>query len=186
MDSQKHKALFFIALIPTEPLFSRITELKVAFSQEYGSRHALKSPPHITLIPPFRADAKTIEHLGKDLKIFASRERAFSIQIHGYGAFKPRVIYLNVLGSETAMGFRNKLLSTVIPDKPVNKGKLHITLATRDLSVDMFHKAWSFCKDGYFSGSFVADRFFLLKHDGKKWQIEADFPLKDETSPVRS
>jgi 2'-5' RNA ligase len=170
--------LYFIALIPPEPLRSRIAELKDAFACQYNSRHALKSPPHVTLVPPFRADANEHERLISHLKVQASRQTEFELQIEGYGAFKPRVIYLDVQDSESALGLMQKLLSIVMPERQSKKGKLHITLATRDLSTDMFYKAWKASKDLSFSESFLVDRLYFLKHDGAKWQIEEEFQFR--------
>lgn len=180
MKMKEARPLFFIALIPPDPLRGRITELKVAFANQYNARHALKSPPHVTLVPPFRADKAQMEHLCRQLKIIAKKAYKFELQVKGYGAFKPRVIYLDVPEKQEAMVLRQKLLSLVMPEEQGKKGKLHITLAARDLSVEMFLKAWEANKDQPFITSFVVDSVYLLKHDGAKWHFYKEFGLNSD------
>ncbi|NEQ19818.1 MAG: hypothetical protein F6K28_10405 [Microcoleus sp. SIO2G3] len=50
LQSQK---LYFIALLPPEEIQDYANQIKQYFADHYGSRHAQKSPPHITLQPPF-------------------------------------------------------------------------------------------------------------------------------------
>jgi len=182
MRKKEKRALLFIALIPPKPLRGRIAELKFAFAQKYESRHALNAPPHITLVPPFMADSLEVEQLVRDLEGLAGKEHEFELMICDYGAFKPRVIYLDVQEHEKAGSLRQKLLSRVMPERENIRGKLHITLATRDLSKAMFHRAWKDSRNLSFSESFHVDRFYLLKHDGKNWQMYHEFTFKKGAS----
>jgi hypothetical protein len=45
--------LYFIAHVPEEPVFADLMALKTAVRDLYGSKAALRSPPHITLHMPF-------------------------------------------------------------------------------------------------------------------------------------
>ena len=49
---------YFIALIPPEPLFTQIHQLKIYCSEAFGSKAALRSPPHLTLHMPFEWTSK--------------------------------------------------------------------------------------------------------------------------------
>ena len=180
MKMKETRPLYFIAIIPPEPLRSRIAELKVTFADQYYARHALKSPPHVTLVPPFRADEAQLEDLCHHFQVIAGKSYKFQLKVMDYGAFKPRVIYLDVPEKQEAMVLRQKLLSLVMPEMQGKKCKLHITLATRDLSTDMFYKAWETSKDQSFNASFVVECFYLLKHDGAKWQFYKEFELKSD------
>jgi 2'-5' RNA ligase len=48
--------LYFIAIIPPQPYKEKIAGIKQSFAEIYHVSHALKSPPHITLIPPFKTE----------------------------------------------------------------------------------------------------------------------------------
>ncbi|MFN6233029.1 MAG: 2'-5' RNA ligase family protein, partial [Microcystis sp.] len=52
--NQPQGSLFFIALLPPPEVQEIATKIKVEFAEIYNSRAALKSPPHVTLQPPFR------------------------------------------------------------------------------------------------------------------------------------
>jgi len=56
----------------------------------------------------------------------------------------------------------------------------HMTIATRDLSKKMFHKAWPEFKDREFKASFTADSLHLLKHSGKQWEFFREFSFEGE------
>jgi len=49
----KKAPLFFVALLPPEDLQREISAFKKHIANTWGACHALKSPPHITLQPPF-------------------------------------------------------------------------------------------------------------------------------------
>ena len=48
--------LYFIALIPPEPLKDQIQDIKLEVTEKFNSSHSLNAPPHITLLSPFRMD----------------------------------------------------------------------------------------------------------------------------------
>ena len=48
------KNLFFIALIPPEPIKSEVMAFKKEMEEKFDSKAALRSPPHITLHMPFQ------------------------------------------------------------------------------------------------------------------------------------
>jgi len=48
--------LYFFAVVPPEEIQSSVTDIKQDFKERFNASHALKSPPHITLIPPFKYD----------------------------------------------------------------------------------------------------------------------------------
>ena len=79
--SKEDQKLYFIALVPPEPIFTEVEELKNYFSQHFESSAALKSPPHITLHMPFRLkDDKEIllvEHLEKNYYSVISKKSVY-------------------------------------------------------------------------------------------------------------
>ena len=104
------KHLYFIALLPAEPLRGQIYKLKQQFAEQYHSRHALKSPPHVTLVPPFKMSPESAMTFSTSLASFAHSNHVFNVEIEGYGAFAPRVIYLNILKQDALEKLQKKLL----------------------------------------------------------------------------
>jgi len=92
--------LYFYALVPPEDIQNYITRIKMDFKERFESVHALKSPPHITLIPPFRYNSSSEKQLIKTLENFSSGEIKFKQKLQGFGFFPPRVIFVKVGKSE--------------------------------------------------------------------------------------
>ncbi|MTJ07719.1 2'-5' RNA ligase family protein [Anabaena sp. UHCC 0204] len=55
---------FFIALLPPQHIQEYANSIKQYFADKYASRSAQKSPPHITLQPPFEWPDNAVSNLG--------------------------------------------------------------------------------------------------------------------------
>jgi 2'-5' RNA ligase len=53
----------------------------------------------------------------------------------------------------------------------------HITVATRDLTRVAFNEAWPEMKDREFTGRFTVKSVFLLRHNGRHWDILLECPF---------
>ena len=101
--------LYFIALVAPEEIQSSITEIKLDFKNRFSASHALKSPPHITLIPPFRFDKKNENNLIKILDEFSMYEPRFKQKLDDFGSYPPRVIYIKVDKSDSLKNLHSRL-----------------------------------------------------------------------------
>src|SRR5688500_4638077 len=88
--------LHFIAIVTPDHINRQVLEWKNYMLQQFNCKVALKSPAHITLIPPFSMPAAEQQALTGILKQFAQHQHSFSIHIKNFAAFKPRVIYAAV------------------------------------------------------------------------------------------
>lgn len=176
-------ALFFIAIIPPNPLKEEVQEIKKSFSIKYNVRHALKSPPHITLIPPFKTKQENEKKLSDVLEDFVESRHGVDIELDGYGCFKPRVIFLNPLMSNELRSLHEALADvfyTCFPylTRPDRQFHPHLSIAFRDLKPKQFHQAWTECRHMQFKANFRADGVCLLKHDGQRWQEHRNFDFR--------
>lgn len=184
----KNQTLYFIAIIPEEPLRKQLNALKEEFSTSYHTYHALKSPPHITLIPPFIFAHQKKQILTSALQEFAHLRSVFEVSILNYGAFKPRVIYLNISKNDSLDRLHQMITNKCSKELGINMNKSlpfhpHMTLAFRDLSPQMFHKAWERYKVEYYWASFNVMSLFLVEHNGKNWEIAHEFPFAPPILP---
>jgi 2'-5' RNA ligase len=172
---------YFIALIPPEALCERIWILKLEFADKYGAKNALKLPAHITLQIPFRINDKEESGLLELLKDFASKQHTFGVVVSGFRKFSNRVIFADVETKQPVIEVFEKLqnkLSIHLNLKDHEKATEihpHFTLASRDLDHRNFQLAWADFKDREFLVSFQATSIFLLKHNGKNWDILKEF-----------
>ena len=178
------KALYFIAVVPEQPLFDRITKIKNYFAVNYNSRAALRSPPHITLLMPFQWKSAKEDQLLLALKEAVAGFESFDIKLNGFGAFPPRVIYIRVLEQPELVLLKNAVnntalqkwnLTQVIDERPFHP---HLTVAFRDLRKAQFHEAWQEFETKSFQESFTVRDLVLLKHNGKHWDIYEKFPFR--------
>lgn len=180
-DSQ----LYFVAIVPDNKTVEEISILKDLFSENYNSKASLNSLSHITLHMPFWLRDKKMDSLIKLLSRIAEESRDFGIQLKGFGSFPPKAIFLEVeendklnkLQNKIKTSFRRelKLMNSNYKDQAFHP---HITLAFRDLSKENYQKAWAKFKDQNFEGKFNANALLLLKHDGKRWEKDREFPFK--------
>ncbi len=170
--------LYFIAVMPPETIQKEVTDLKFLFKDEYQAKHALKSPPHITLLPPFKWKEDREQELIVALDSFTETCKGFWVRLNGFGAFPPRVIFINVEENEELNSLFHQILKRF--DKIFDIKKLirnserfnpHLTLATRDLKRENFQKAWGVFRKRSYDETFFADNVVLLKHNGGFWEV---------------
>ncbi len=176
--------LYFIGIIPPNDSYDVACQLKHYFKEHFSSKASLNSPPHITLHMPFQwKEEKEIDLIAK-LKQFSAEIKSFNLQLSNFGSFPPRVIFIDVLPNNP-LGELHKslhrfakrelnLFNANYKDLPFHP---HITLAFRDLKKPMFVKAWEEFQTKQFQADFNVDRFALLKHDGKEWEVYKEFEL---------
>jgi 2'-5' RNA ligase len=168
---------YFIAIIPPEPGYEQIENLKNYFSDHYHTKAALKSPPHITLHMPFEWKLEKEEILCNGLKSFFGGLNAFELELQNFSCFAPRTIFINVIKTEALEQLEVKLhrfcrmefnlFNARYQDLPFHP---HVTIAFRDLRKTTFAKAWNEFLDKKFTDKFRVVNVVLLKHNGKLWE----------------
>lgn len=173
--------LYLLALLPAEKLREEIRLLKLEMKDRFGAGHALKSLAHITLQMPFRKACSEEEPMIARLNSLSSTFRSFLVELNGFSAFPPRVIFLHIENPNPIKKMRKKLLPVLREELKIPAGRTdrvfnpHLTIATRDLTEDTFNSAWPEYQNRPFAASFKVDSFFLLKHNGKFWDIFKEF-----------
>jgi len=179
-------ALYFIALIPVPGLRKEIRSLKDEIKTVTGAKKALNSPAHITLQRPFKRIIEFEEKLISKLKLFAEAQYPFTVSLSGFDCFEPRVIFVAIQNSKEIQKLHTELNSFLLDyldfeTKEINTNiHLHITIATRDLNKNIFHKVWPRYKDRKFNRKFTVKSIFLLEHNGKSWDVIQEFLFEEE------
>lgn len=171
------RALYFVAIIPPSGLRKTVEDIKQEFSKTFHVFHALKSPPHITLIPPFQLGKEPLKPIREKLMKLVSHESKFELSTKGFSSFGSRVIFIDIYKSQALNELYihvNSVFEHAMDKKPFNP---HMTIAFRDLSKEIFEKAWPAYSEKSFSQSFEVDSISLLKHNGKKWEVYEQFPF---------
>ncbi len=178
------KRRYFIALLPPSPIQAEVTAVKEYISRTFESRAALRSPPHITLQAPFEWLESDIDQVRTCLAHFASGLIPFTVSLSGFGAFVPRVIYIQVESTADLTHLQTHLatclkesLAIVDAKAATRKFTPHMTVAFRDLSRQKFKAAWPDFQDRPFESTFIATDLTLLIHTGQRWVIDQIFPF---------
>ena len=144
--------------------------------EAYGCKVGLKSPAHITVVPPFWMDAAKEAELKEDTRSVAGSVSPLIVYTNNFSTFGLRTLFvavkenpfLNALKESADQYFSNKAYKLKKDLRPFHP---HITIATRDLRKKDFAEAWMQVKDKRFEESFEAAGLSLLKHNGNKWEV---------------
>jgi 2'-5' RNA ligase len=171
--------LYFLAVVLPDALNAEIKGFKTHMLQEYGCKVALKSPAHITVIPPYWMELELEASLLQDVQALAAPFAPFPLKLQHFSAFKPRTLFVAVQPSEQL--YRLKMAAddfftrhTPYKAKPDSHSfHPHVTIATRDLHKKTFAEAWQFYETKHYERSFTATGLSVLRHNQKQWDIIA-------------
>jgi len=178
------KQLYFIALMPHEALREKVKSLKEEMRERFDAKHALKSPAHLTLQMPFRWPESEETHIFNTLTGFAAQQQPFRIALSGFDCFEPRVLFIRIVDhapfQHLCQSFKPVLIKQLGIPEHMLRAELHphLTIATRDLKEAAFYKAWPEFQLRRFEASFEANSLFLLKHNGRCWEVYREFAFK--------
>ena len=179
----RRDTLFFVALLPPEHLQREVTAFKNYIAEKWGAHHALNSPPHLTLQPPFVWPENDLEALKNCLAGFASRQTPFTVELSGFGAFPPHVVFIKPLKNRFLSRLFHNLVICLERElgfsDPRNQRPFHphMTIAHRDLDARDFSAVWSYFVEKKFERQFEANVLALLRNVRGKWEVEEQFPL---------
>ena len=169
--------LYFVALVLPEERNAEIKHFKNLMLEKWGCKVGLKSPAHITLIPPFWMDETKEENFCKDIDALSKDIESFSISTNHFSAFKPRTIFiepvltapLKALKQATDMFCKTHTQYGAKADaRPFHP---HITIATRDLHKRAFAEAWLYFEHKKYAVQFEATGLGILRHNARDWDV---------------
>ncbi len=176
--------LYFIALLPPPAVRQDIRRLQEYVSETYASKAALKSPPHITLQPPFTLAACDVPLLTHVLAAVADIASPVEIELSGFSAFAPRVVFLDVAAAPGLVELQLLLVDRLqtqcgVAEKVSRRRHYHphLTVAFRNLKRRQFGALWEEVRERSVHYAFTVTNLTLLWHDGKRWQVDCEFAL---------
>src|SRR5262245_33178023 len=101
--------MYFIALVAPAEINRQVLAWKNFMKEHYGCMVALRSPAHITLIPPFWMEDSQEKELENAIDEFSITYSSFQIQLKNFSAFKPRVIYVSIEENENLQNLKPAL-----------------------------------------------------------------------------
>ena len=179
--------LYFIAIIPPEPIYSEVKEFQKRFEEKYKSKEAFKRPSHITLIQPFMISEDSEPDVKKFMQSFVAKQSPFELAIDGFGAFGFHTIYVALNEDAQLKKLQKDLSFSFFKKFKVREGKgpslrfnAHMTIGFKDLLPPMFELAWAEFKNKIYRRKWTLKYICLLKHNFKEWEIIEHAELKGE------
>ena len=166
---------YYIALLAPEEINKQVLTWKNYMQQQYGCKTALKSPAHITMIPPFIMHEEKEKDLHNALTLFAKRP-PLEVQLKNFASFEPRVIYVDVVPNDALQQCKTELDDFLLPKTqfPIKKEnrpfRPHITIANRDIPINSFDKAWEYFQAQQFEADFTVPGLTLMKYNPDNWE----------------
>ncbi|WP_416676676.1 2'-5' RNA ligase family protein [Egbenema bharatensis] len=156
-----------------------IAELKADYQTDTA-----KVSPHITLQAPFLWQPEQLPELESCIRAIAQVHSEIPIAVSNFGAFAPRVLYLDVHKTAELLALQSRLaehleatLGIVDLKAKTRSFSPHITVASRNLKRKTFQQAWARLQERQVEFNFICDRLTLLRHDGARWQTATEFPF---------
>lgn len=169
-------ALYLLATLPPEPVFSEVWAMKQEVHQLTGSRNAVRLPPHITLIPPFRLGPAAFEPRARAvLADFAAGQAPVEVGLHDFTWFGNRTLFVRVEPAEALQQLHAALAARLrleLPEVPQETRPFtpHMTLATRDLPPALVPALKADFAARRYQAAFMVTALVLFRHDGRQWQ----------------
>ena len=182
--------LYFVAIVAPDWMNEQVSVWKNYMRDKYGCQVALRSPAHITLVPPFSMKPEREADISFHLQKFTATEKNFPVSVKNFDAFRPRVIFLDVEPTEGLMLLKQQLdqylqtLSTFTFKPEPRPFHPHVTIANRDLKKKDFQPAWEYFNHIKYVANFPASGISLLRHNNAIWEIAGSFPLAESTGPA--
>jgi len=166
--------MYFIAHVLPRGEAALIHACKEDMRNRYGAVVALRSPAHITLIPPFRFEAHAESKLFTALETLNQRP-VFTLKGAGFSSFPPRTLLAAVKDNDDLKRLHADAV-TVFGNFPQVKKETrpfhpHITIANRDITPSQFKEAWELYRNRRFDAGWEVKEISLLRYGQKKWDV---------------
>lgn len=183
--------MYFIAIVLPAGANEKMLQLKHYMQEKYKCAVGLKSPAHITIVPPFWMREEREKDLFADVETISRQQELFCYNTNNFSAFKPRTIFVAIEENAELNALKIRVDEFLAPknyglkkeERPFHP---HVTIATRDLHKKAFAEAWQMFEDKKFEESYEASGLSVLKHNGKNWDVvfSADFILSRLRQPA--
>jgi len=169
--------MYFIAIVLPQHLNEKVLKYKNMMLEKYNCKVGLKSPAHITLVPPFWMEEEKQEGLIVDINSLSNDVEPFPVLTSNFSAFKTKTIFISTAPSDQLSQvkiaidefFRNNSFYNIkIESRPFHP---HITIATRDLYKKDFQEIWPWFAEKKFEEKWTAEGLSVLKHNKKNWDV---------------
>lgn len=170
---------YFLAILPPDQISSEIISFQKEIESHYGSVHAQKTPPHITVIPPFTCEPEKLSEFIGSLAVFLKDKltNGIIVELSSFQRFENRTLFVDVAKNEAFERFC-KRLKLFFNQQRIVKQRIekhffvpHITIANKDIKKRDFNAAWKSFKTREYQRVFNLKTLVVLKLEENKWVV---------------
>jgi 2'-5' RNA ligase len=178
--AEAHRMVYFSLVCP-ESVGRDIRGFQQWLFLRHGARAAMKSPAHITLIPPFWWPTANLDALSAHAAAFRFAPPTLKVRLEGFGHFGKRVLFVRIEDQpelqalQEAFNGHMQLLAggnMKADDRPFHP---HVTIATRDMTPAAFREAWEHFSRMDYRAAMDLDTISLMLHSSGAWNIGHSF-----------
>src|SRR5687768_7906547 len=101
--------MYYMAIVLPEVLNKEVLSYKQYMLDKYNCKVGLKSPAHLTVVPPYWMDRDKEEELLHLLDQHCQKEQSFPITTKNFSAFKPRTLFIDVAVDENLIHLKKSI-----------------------------------------------------------------------------
>jgi 2'-5' RNA ligase len=160
---------YLLVVHPDDKIYSKVTDEKKAFHNQYRQEISIKTKPHIT-VANFMAKEEMEETLIRWIQRVSSQVKGFPVTLNNYSGFPEHTIYLRIQDHQPfkQLAIQLKVIDSYIRLNGYPAVKLndrpHLSIA-RHLPKDVYDKALIDYSQKIFFDSFIAGELVLLRRD---------------------
>ena len=168
---------YFFAILPPTAIEGEIISFQKEIGERFGAVHAQKTPPHITVIPPFHCEKERLNKFAENLKDYYKSNPTPNIHItlENFQKFESRTLFVDVAKNNRFESWC-KQLKLLFNQEKIIKQRVekhffvpHITIANKDLKKRDFKTAWKELKERKYLRSFELNKLIVLELQSQKW-----------------
>ncbi|MBL7744612.1 MAG: 2'-5' RNA ligase family protein [Chitinophagaceae bacterium] len=169
--------MYYIALLCPPDVNEMVLQFKYWMRDRFACIAGLKSPAHITLIPPFWLEEAKEPELLKAFHSFTSDMSELNIELNGFSHFGKKVLFVQVKDNPATEELKNQAEDHFTSIFPANIKKddrsfhPHVTIATPDIKPSDFDRVWEHFSKKDFAANFITRTISLLKLSPGKWNV---------------
>jgi 2'-5' RNA ligase len=172
--------LHYIALLPADDVSLQLRRYQAQAKARFGVCSAMRSLPHLTLIPPVRLDELQLTSIKSRLSSISAKTSGFYLASNGWDHFSQHCIYLSITTSEQLLDLNNNLelsFKHLICRRQEVNFTPHISLVTRDINHSKFAEIYQWVQNLGYPALVPFLQLVVFSQTATGWQIAASNKL---------
>jgi 2'-5' RNA ligase len=172
----------FVAVLAPDDIATLIMDLRSWMGARYGCSSGFRTPPHITLLPPFTFTGK-VRLLEDVIEAAAAECTIFTARAEGFGAFAERTVFAHIqedaAWKQTQKVVRKEIASLLPGIARADKRPFvpHLTIANRDIPLGGVAGALEYMATLELDKQFAVDHLALLEMCSGRWDVHSVYPF---------